>query len=64
MVTTAPDRLDGWPLSRLLTALDNAERVAGPDSATARVLARVIRERMAADRRGTKPAENLSCPPS
>jgi hypothetical protein len=33
-------------LWRLLVALDDAERAAGPDSSTARTLARVIRERL------------------
>jgi hypothetical protein len=38
--------LDEMPLWRLLVALDDAERVAGPDSQTARVLSRVVRERL------------------
>lgn len=39
-------RLIDLPLWRLLVALDDAERVAGPDSGTVRVLARAIQERL------------------
>jgi hypothetical protein len=39
-------RLSDLPLWRLLVALDDAERVSGPDSPTARTLARTIRERL------------------
>lgn len=39
-------RLSDLPLWRLLVALDGAERVAGPDSPTARVLARAVQERL------------------
>jgi hypothetical protein len=39
-------RLSDLPLWRLLVALDDAERVAGPDSPTARALARAIQERL------------------
>jgi hypothetical protein len=44
-------RLSDLPLWRLLVALDDAERVAGPDSPTARVLARVVKERLRDRRR-------------
>ena len=44
MNTTSYRRLGDLPLWRLLVALDDAERTAGPDSPTARVLARAIRE--------------------
>ncbi len=39
-------RLSELPLWRLLVALDDAERVVGPNSSTARVLARVVQERL------------------
>jgi hypothetical protein len=39
-------RLSDLPLWRLLVALDDAERTAGPDSPTARILARAIQLRM------------------
>jgi hypothetical protein len=38
--------LGDLPLWRLLVALDDAERTAGPDSSTARTLARIIREKL------------------
>ena len=38
--------LSDLPLWRLLVALDDAERICGPDSPTARTLARTIRERL------------------
>lgn len=41
-------RLDQLPLWRLLVALADAERVAGPGSSTARVLAREIKRRLSA----------------
>jgi hypothetical protein len=41
-----PQTLNDLPLWRLFVMLDDAERVAGSDSETARVLARVIRERL------------------
>jgi len=41
-------RLSDLPLWRLLVALDDAERAAGPDSPTARALARAVRERLRA----------------
>jgi hypothetical protein len=47
---TRNNRLTDLPLWRLLVALDDAERTAGPDSATARVLARTIRERLQQER--------------
>jgi hypothetical protein len=43
---TPHQRLGDLPLWRLLVALDDAERVAGPDSQTARVLARAVQERL------------------
>jgi hypothetical protein len=39
-------RLNDLPLWRLLVALDDAERIAGPDSPTAQAIARVVRERL------------------
>jgi hypothetical protein len=39
-------RLDQLPLWRLLVALADAEHVAGPNSGTARVLAREVRRRL------------------
>jgi hypothetical protein len=42
--------LSAWPLSRLILALDDVERTVGPDSDTARVLARVLRERLRGER--------------
>jgi hypothetical protein len=39
-------RLSDLPLWRLLVALDDAERTAGPGSSTARALARVVQERL------------------
>jgi hypothetical protein len=39
-------RLSDLPLWRLLVALDDAERTAGPDSQTVRVLARAVQERL------------------
>jgi len=39
-------RLSDLPLWRLLVALDDAERAAGPDSETARALARAVQERL------------------
>jgi hypothetical protein len=38
--------LSELPLWRLLVALADAERAAGPDSATARALARAVQERL------------------
>ena len=48
MTTTCPPcrRLDDLPLWRLLVALADAEREAGPDSETARVLTRAVREKL------------------
>jgi hypothetical protein len=43
---TPHHRLIDLPLWRLLVALDDAERVAGPNSSTARALVRVIREKL------------------
>lgn len=42
-------RLDEVPLWRLLVALDDAERVAGADSSTAKTLAREIQRRLAGE---------------
>jgi hypothetical protein len=39
-------RLSDLPLWRLLVALDDAERMFGSDSPTARALARAIRDKM------------------
>jgi hypothetical protein len=49
MDTTSP-RLDDLPLWRLLVMLDDAERVAGPDSQTVRTLARVVADRLRQER--------------
>jgi hypothetical protein len=53
-----PARLSDLPLWRLLVALDDAERSAGPDSGTARVLARAIQERLRGER--DCPAQEVS----
>jgi hypothetical protein len=42
-----PLKLNDWPLWRLLVELHDAERCYGPDSPSARVLARLVRERLA-----------------
>jgi hypothetical protein len=39
-------RIHDLPLWRLLVALDDAERTVGPDSPTARALARAVRDRL------------------
>ena len=52
-----PNTLDGLPLWRLIVALDDAERLAGAGSATARVLARVLRERLATEHRSQLPEQ-------
>jgi hypothetical protein len=44
--STKPARLSEMPLWRLLVALDDAERVAGPDSSTARTLAQAVADRL------------------
>jgi hypothetical protein len=44
------------PLWRLIVALDDAERTAGPSSGTARVLARALRARLAEGRTPAPPA--------
>ena len=48
MDPTAPLTLciSDLPLWRLLVALDDAERTVGPDSATARALARAVRDKL------------------
>ena len=38
--------LSDLPLWRLLVALDDAERTVGPDSPTARALARAVRDKL------------------
>lgn len=43
---TSHPLLSDLPLWRLLVALDDAERTAGSDSPTARVLARVVLEKL------------------
>jgi hypothetical protein len=40
-------RISDLPLWRLIVLLDDLERTVGPHSATARAVARIIRERMA-----------------
>jgi hypothetical protein len=40
-------KLNDWPLWRLLVELHDAERSCGADSPTVRVLARIVRERLA-----------------
>ena len=45
--TPNPRTLNDLPLWRLIVALDDAERTAGADSASARVLARALRDRLA-----------------
>jgi hypothetical protein len=52
-----PTCLDELPLWRLLVALDDAERAAGPSSPTVRVLARAVQERL---RQPRQPKE-VSC---
>jgi hypothetical protein len=52
-------RLSDLPLWRLLVALDDAERVVGPDSPTARALAHVVQERL---RQGRHPAPPAGAP--
>jgi hypothetical protein len=44
--TTSPPSLSDLPLWRLLVALDDAERLAGPDSESVRALARAVQERL------------------
>lgn len=51
-------RLDQLPLWRLLVALADAERVAGPDSPTARALAREINHRLT----GPNPSDAAGAP--
>ena len=50
-------KLSDLPLWRLLVALDDAERIAGPDSSTARLLARLVQERLRAKDSGDKADE-------
>jgi hypothetical protein len=47
---TLHQRLSDLPLWRLLVALDDAERVAGPDSDTVHALARAVQERLRSSR--------------
>ncbi|HKI38263.1 MAG TPA: hypothetical protein VKA46_40790 [Gemmataceae bacterium] len=46
MNTSLHRRLSDLPLWRLLVALEDAERTAGPDSPTARALAHAVREKL------------------
>ena len=54
MRTNRPLRLTDLPLWRLLVALDDAERFGGPDSPTARALARALQDRLRSRRKNTK----------
>lgn len=54
-----PLTLNDWPLWRLLVELHDAERCYGSDSPTARVLARLVRERLA-DTDKPRPAREVS----
>jgi hypothetical protein len=55
MTPESPTRyLNHLPLWRLLVMLDDAERCDGPDSATSRMLARIIRKRLAQARGNVK----------
>jgi hypothetical protein len=47
--------LDQWPLWRLIVALDDAERTVGPTSQTARLYARLLRERLAGQTETRRP---------
>jgi hypothetical protein len=59
MSTPSPQRLSDLPLWRLLVALDDAERVAGPGSPTVRALTRAVQERLRRERpRAATPAES------
>jgi hypothetical protein len=46
MSPSLPSALETLPLWRLLVALDDAERISGPQSQTARILARIVQERL------------------
>jgi hypothetical protein len=46
MNPSPPSALETLPLWRLLVALDDAERISGPQSQTARILARIVQERL------------------
>jgi hypothetical protein len=50
-------RLTDLPLWRLIVLLDDTERTVGPDSETARTVARILRERMAAEGAAAQPLE-------
>lgn len=50
-----PPRLNDLPLWRLLVELDDVERTVGPDSDTARLLARLIQERLRSGRQARAP---------
>jgi hypothetical protein len=52
-------KMADWPLWRLLVELHDAERYYGPDSATARTLARLVRKRLAGSDR-SPPAREVS----
>jgi len=49
-----PPRLSDLPLWRLLVMLDDTERTIGPDTQTARTIARIISDRMREERRSRK----------
>jgi hypothetical protein len=61
MNTTPPfyPKLSELPLWRLLVALDDAERTAGPHSSTARTLARVVQERLRGERPTRTPRQEV-----
>ncbi len=44
--SSIPCKLRDLPLWRLLVLLDDAEREAGPDSPTVKVIARIVQERL------------------
>jgi hypothetical protein len=48
--SSIPSRLPDLPLWRLLVLLDDAEREAGPDSPTVKVIARIVKERLQNER--------------
>jgi hypothetical protein len=51
----SPRSLSSVPLWRLLVALDDAERAAGPSSSTARTLARAVQDRLREERPAAPP---------
>jgi hypothetical protein len=46
MTTVRPQKLNEWPLWRLLVALADAERDFGPASSTAKAISRVVQEKL------------------